>query len=256
MCYVHPIYPTLCNHHYYLLLAICGPNASLRTCPTSQLVVTGPPGWNGCPKRIENGLCPRCDLVNEGVDLSRVRFYKPEKNSLRTKRGKKNGGHKSPVAGGPRWSIEGNGLARARGGNYHTTMGLAYPSPTSREVDPYSLSVQSMPTPRMVASSRIYDDDSDYSSDNDESSSNQKNRARRWLTLRSYRNHHITSQTTQTHLPGGVIEEGDTVEDDHRGRYRERLKTVLTKGISKGWWKGIEHRFAHSSQSRSKSVEP
>jgi len=252
MCYVHPIYPTLCNHHYYHLLAICGPNASLRTCPTSQLVITGPPGWDGCPKRIENGLCPRCDLVNEGVDLSRIRFYKPEKTSGRAKRGKKNGGHKSPIASGPRWSIEGSGLIGARGGNYHATMGPAFPSPTSRKIYPYLPSVQSLPTPRTMASSRIYDDGSDYSSDNDDPSSNQKYRARRWLTLHIHRNRHTTTQTTQTHMSGGVIEDGDTPGDD-RGRCRDRLKTVLKKGLSplKGMVEGIEHRFVHASRSRS-----
>jgi len=51
------------------------------------------------PKRIENGLCPRCDLGNEGVDLSRVRFYKPEKL-------KRDGG-KSPRRPGSRSSRSG-----------------------------------------------------------------------------------------------------------------------------------------------------
>ncbi|KAF8420599.1 hypothetical protein EV426DRAFT_576193 [Tirmania nivea] len=251
MCYVHPIYPTLCNHHYYLLLAICGPNASLRTCPSSHLIITGPPGWDGCPKRVENGLCPRCDLVNEGVDLSRIRFYKPEKASRRTKRRKKNEGHKSPVVAVLRWSSDGNGLARARGGNHHVAMRPAFPSPTSRKIYPYSHSVQSLPSPRTVASSRIYDDDSDYSSGSSESSPNQKHRARRWLTFHAHRNRHTTTQTIQTHMPGGVIKDGDTPGDDG-GRCRGRLKTMLKKSLSplKGMVEGIEHKFVHVSRSR------
>jgi len=245
MCYVHPVHPTLCNHHYYLLLAICGPNASLRTCPSSSLIITGPPGWGGCPKRIEGGLCPRCDLVNEGVDLSRVRFYKPEKSGRRSKHGLKHGGYSSPAVDGPRWSLEGSGLAWARGGNYHAVMGPAFPSPTFRKVYPYSHSVQSLPTPRTTASSRMHDDDSDYS---DESSSNQKCRTRRWLTLHIHRGRHTIAQTPQTRMIGGI---GDVDSPGHdRGRRRDRLKTVLKKSLSplKGMVEGIEHKFTHTSR--------
>lgn len=149
----------------------------------------------------------------------------------------------------PRWSVEGNGLARARRGSYKATVGPAFRSSASRKIYPYSHSVQSLPTPRTVASSRVYDDDSDYSSDNDESNSNQKHQTRRWLTLHIHRNRHTV---TQAHMAGGGIEDGDTPGGD-RGRRRDRLKTVLKKSLSplKGMVEGIEHKFVHASRSRS-----
>lgn len=153
MCYVHPIFPTLCTHHYFILLAICGPNASLLTCPSSSLIVTGPPGWNGHPKRIENGLCPRCDFGNEGVDLSKVRFYKPEKKKRKTA-GWPIRGH-----GGSKWNCS---WAVDTGDERRVVFGKASADDTSkaatsplegrRRAHPkqnyHSHSVQSLPIPR------------------------------------------------------------------------------------------------------------
>ncbi|KAF8462983.1 hypothetical protein BDZ91DRAFT_796755 [Kalaharituber pfeilii] len=88
MCFVRPIHPTRCHHHYYLLLAACTPTSSLSDC--TALVITAPhAGSDGKPHRVEGGLCPRCDLDNEeGVDLGKVRFYKPKTKNAEAVKGK------------------------------------------------------------------------------------------------------------------------------------------------------------------------
>lgn len=248
MCYVHPIHPTLCKHNYYLLLAICGPNASLRTCPSSSLIVTGPPGWDGRPRAIQNGLCPRCDLGSEGVDLSRVRFYKPAKTGQRKRhRPWKRSESESPY--GPRSSAESDG---SQHGWAKESSNVTARSPQPRKVYPCAPSAQSLPAPssryggsshtnvgRYPASDMEYSSDTDGEANGPSTTHSHLKQARDWWRRRVPR------------VPRTVQAQG---EDDGRGRRRDRIKTVI-KGSLVAPLKGMVEGITSRSRSRHSSAE-
>ena len=277
MCYVHPIYPALCTHHYFVLLAICGPNASLLTCPSSSLIVTGPPGWNGQPRHIEDGLCPRCDLGNEGVDLSKVRFYKPEKMMDNKRRG---AGWPTRGLGGSKgcfsWGVDTGNERKIFGKtNAYDTSKTATPSLESgshahqKEIyhSVHSHSVQSLPTPR--TRDDLYndnDDDGDLISLETCTSTDEKfpvnshrtnrrhNRAqiRQTRQLRRWWHRHIPRlrrhDPLRTSPKASPLLTTSPVCTEDRGRCRDRIKTALKVIVG-----DVEHRL---SRSRSRSCQP